>query len=350
VDTGAYQAGPACLMLYSSDSTPIAIENGPAPLGMEMQALIGTGQGIPSSRGRFAWDATEGKVLPHWDPSYDPEATMHTDDAIRHLNDVNGGEDATRDLGLDVSITFHPLGGCVMGETTDLYGRVNGQQNLYVIDGSLIPGVTPLVNVAPLPEATADDPCPETLEMVRGTYRVPEDGRGVREIHAAACIHAPLDAVFRAARDPQTGRDPTAAMGFAVNAWETEPDYDCSYETHVIANEVLSMTHEMDLRWRHDVVEGSAEQPLLTASRWQKTFGSSAITLLEGSLVLQPLEGHPEITEVRYQYHLDAVSQGHETIEAYLAVIFERLRQRSHGETLVPDDCEGCAEPPAEYL
>lgn len=146
VNTGAFQAGPACLMLYSSDSTPIAIENGPAPLGMEMQALIGTGQGIPSSRGRFAWDAAEGKVLPHWDPSYDPEATMHTDDAIRHLNDVNGGEDATRDLGLDVSITFHPLGGCVMGETTDLYGRMNGHENLYVIDGSLIPGVTPLSN------------------------------------------------------------------------------------------------------------------------------------------------------------------------------------------------------------
>ena len=59
---------------------------------------------------------------------------------------ANGGEDGTSSLGLDVSITFHPLGGCVMGETTDLYGRVNGVSNLYVIDGSLIPGVTPLSN------------------------------------------------------------------------------------------------------------------------------------------------------------------------------------------------------------
>ena len=214
------------------------------------------------------------------------------------------------------------------------------------------PGVEPFeeTNVAMLPEATAEDPCPEGIVMARGNYTVPEDGRRVREVHAAACIHAPLADVFRAARDPQTGRDPTATMGFSVLEWETEPDYDFSYRTHVIANEVLSMTHQFDIQWRHDVVEGSAEQPELTASRWQKTFGSSAIALLEGSLVLQPLEGHPEITEVRYQYHLDSAGGGHETIEAYLGVIFERLRQRSHGETLVPDDCEGCPAPPADYL
>lgn len=36
--------------------------------------------------------------------------------------------------------TVHPLGGCVRGQATDLFGRVHGHQNLYVNDASLIPG------------------------------------------------------------------------------------------------------------------------------------------------------------------------------------------------------------------
>jgi cholesterol oxidase len=146
VDTGAFQAGPACIMMFDH-SAPIAMENGPAPLGMERQLLIGTGQGVPSGRGRISWDAAQGKVVPHWDAANDAEAAGHARALLERLNMVNGGTDATASLlGADLSITFHPLGGCVMGQTTDLHGRVMGQDGLYVIDGSLIPGVTPLSN------------------------------------------------------------------------------------------------------------------------------------------------------------------------------------------------------------
>lgn len=36
--------------------------------------------------------------------------------------------------------TVHPMGGCVRGAATDAFGRVNGYQNLYVNDASLLPG------------------------------------------------------------------------------------------------------------------------------------------------------------------------------------------------------------------
>jgi len=36
--------------------------------------------------------------------------------------------------------TVHPLGGCVRGQATDLFGRVNGYDNLFVNDASLLPG------------------------------------------------------------------------------------------------------------------------------------------------------------------------------------------------------------------
>lgn len=148
VETGAIQAGPACLMLYDPDE-PIAMENGPAAVGdIRPQVLIGTGQGIPEQRGRFVWDPASEKVRPQWERSYDLGARELTDGMIARLNEAHpGSQDATTTFfGANLSITFHPLGGCVMGQSTDLYGRVNGQDGLYVIDGSLIPGVTPLSN------------------------------------------------------------------------------------------------------------------------------------------------------------------------------------------------------------
>ena len=51
--------------------------------------------------------------------------------------------------------TYHPLGGCLLGKATDDYGRVKGYNNLYVVDGSLIPGsvgVNPYVTITALAE------------------------------------------------------------------------------------------------------------------------------------------------------------------------------------------------------
>ena len=50
---------------------------------------------------------------------------------------------------------YHPLGGCVLGEATDAYGRLNGYERLYATDSSLIPGsigVNPLVTITALAE------------------------------------------------------------------------------------------------------------------------------------------------------------------------------------------------------
>jgi cholesterol oxidase len=144
VDTGAFQAGPACAMIFDYDNR-IAMENGPAPLGGEMQALISTGQGVPSGRGRITWDPMTERVGTSWQASFDQEANDAAQTIITNLNTANGGQPYTIP-GLDEVVTFHPLGGVVMGETADLYGRVNGYPGLYVTDGALIPGCTPCSN------------------------------------------------------------------------------------------------------------------------------------------------------------------------------------------------------------
>lgn len=51
--------------------------------------------------------------------------------------------------------TVHPLGGCVRGVATDSFGRVNGYDNLFVNDASLIPGFigcNPFMSITALAE------------------------------------------------------------------------------------------------------------------------------------------------------------------------------------------------------
>lgn len=55
--------------------------------------------------------------------------------------------------------TYHPLGGAVLGEATDLQGEVKGVPGLFVMDGSLIPakiGVNPFVTITALAERNMD--------------------------------------------------------------------------------------------------------------------------------------------------------------------------------------------------
>jgi cholesterol oxidase len=56
--------------------------------------------------------------------------------------------------------TYHPLGGMVLGDATDSYGRVNNYRKLYVIDGALLPrsagGVNPALTIAALAERNVE--------------------------------------------------------------------------------------------------------------------------------------------------------------------------------------------------
>lgn len=197
-------------------------------------------------------------------------------------------------------------------------------------------------NLAELPAPVEGDPCPETLVFVNQGYM------GTRSVHARGCIHAPMAAVWEAVRDPQTSRDPTTTHGFRIVAYETEPMYPWTYKTYVFVDHELTDI-EFELNWRHSVVEGTEAQPLVTATRWAKTWGSSAISTMEGSLVLRPFEDDPAITEVAYQYHLQSIGSNHDTIQAFLSVIYGRLRDRATGVALDPRDCIECAAAPEGY-
>jgi hypothetical protein len=192
-------------------------------------------------------------------------------------------------------------------------------------------------NVAPMPEPTADDPCPEVIVFSedRTFMGTRPDGRGydANSLHARACIHQPMEVVWAAILDPEVGKDHTAVNRFDVIDPPMPEECDGDFQTQINAG-TAPFTVDFRLCWRQQVAEGLDDAPLLTATRWQKVWGSSAMPVLEGSLVSRPLEDHPEITVVEYQYHLNALTSSHQTIRDYLTVIYGRLRDRAHGRPL----------------
>lgn len=210
------------------------------------------------------------------------------------------------------------------------------------------PGTEPWeMNRATLPPAQAGNAYPEQLVYAETTWNVPGGRRGVLSVHARGYVQAPLATVFAAVRDPQVGRDARDSDGFRVLGYDSEPMYRWSYQTYVHVTQVVVL--EWNLNWRHAVVSGTEQNPTATASRWQKTSGTNAIPTLEGSVVLLPVEGHPEVTEVQYQYHLDAPFPNYNALEIYLDAVYQRLLDRSHGRALDPNDCMNCPAVPANY-
>ncbi len=181
--------------------------------------------------------------------------------------------------------------------------------------------------------ATATDPCPETLVHVESRGF---NGGHTPAVHATACIHAPIATVSEGIQDPESGRDP------GVNTWVVLPEPmagECDgglFETAINAGSPISV--DFRLCWRFALVAGTEAAPTQVVSRWRKVFGSSAISLLEGTLVASQFPGDPDnITIVDYQYHLTAATTGpsnYQTINEYLDTIYDRLRRRSHGEAL----------------
>lgn len=182
-------------------------------------------------------------------------------------------------------------------------------------------------NVALAPEGTPDEPYPEEIVFVRRRWnRAPA-------VHARAYVQADVATTFAAVRNPLAGADRRPAVTFT---WEddVDPDYDWSHRSHLVIPDIVTV--EFQLTWRSGVVEGTAEDPTITATRWQKTWGTSAIAVLEGSIVCRRVTD--DVTMLEIQYHLEAFGSGHETIENYLRGYFDSIVALAHDRPLPPQE------------
>jgi cholesterol oxidase len=148
VNTGNKQSSPSSSAAYDLNNAiaPTVLDMANYPLGFECTCLIHLGLTLDSNRGSFSYNEGTEDIDLNWTNNGIPKNAM--DNLMDRLNALNGGQNGeaftlpeTKD-----DLTYHPLGGAVMGETCDFFGRVKGYDNLYVMDGALIPGSTACAN------------------------------------------------------------------------------------------------------------------------------------------------------------------------------------------------------------
>lgn len=140
------QGGPACIAAVDATNPryPVTFMHSPASVPANVQIQLG--MSVPDVRGQLDYDAATNQVTVHWpDDSATPSAVARAE-SFRRLLAQTGGGDISGSAGKPS--VWHPLGGAAMGDACDYLGQLYGYRNLFVIDGSLLPGSAACVNPA----------------------------------------------------------------------------------------------------------------------------------------------------------------------------------------------------------
>lgn len=159
---GNLESAPLSLTLedYNNPYGPIILECAYFPTGLDTHSLVHFGVHFDKDKigpGKFTYSTTLKKLQMDWPNDADTKAILAHKHIVDRLNQVNGGIAGIPILMPTPSTrrVVHPLGGMPLGLATDMYGRVHNYKNLYVMDGTLIPGncqVNPSLTIAALAE------------------------------------------------------------------------------------------------------------------------------------------------------------------------------------------------------
>jgi hypothetical protein len=186
------------------------------------------------------------------------------------------------------------------------------------------PGLEPLEEVTVEPPAPASgDMYPETLAM--------ESGELSRYdwVQARGYIDAPIEDVYAALQMPEVVTDHRAVSRHSVTL-DTEPEYEHSFTLHNEIDEFITV--EFDIAWRIAAVEGTEDAPDVVAATWQKTYGTTFIDLIRGSLLLHRVTD--DVTELELVEHVRAASRGPEPLISYINDLYRNLVEVSHDRPL----------------
>ncbi|MFD3696202.1 GMC oxidoreductase [Streptomyces sp. NPDC058646] len=157
--TGKVQASIPCGGIDNWDAGGAFAEVAPLPTGIETYASFYLSITKNPHRAQFTWNAAAGKVDLNWQTAWKQPSIDMAKTIFDKINKKEGTIYRTDLFGTNKiwgdHLTYHPLGGAVLGKATDNYGRLHGYSGLYVIDGALIPGnttVNPFVTITALAE------------------------------------------------------------------------------------------------------------------------------------------------------------------------------------------------------
>jgi hypothetical protein len=192
---------------------------------------------------------------------------------------------------------------------------------------SLASGFQPLeqVTAAALPPTAAGNVLyPQGLGQVMAA-----PGSGHYTSHARGYLHAPLSKVYEALHDPRASyihnsNGGTRLDNVAGNPFMGEEPFPVSFRIRY-SNDTYIGDVKFDLTYRAGPLEGTEASPLKVGLRYQKTWGTTYISVMSGSLVATPLAENPEITVVEMVAWLKADTQYQSDCDGTLTDLFGDL-------------------------
>ena len=143
------QGGPACIAALDTTNPdyPITFMHSPVA-GVQLQMAMS----VPDETGQLHYDPGNDRVRIDWQPDTGTASELARVASFERLLDHNGG---TQKSFIEGSI-WHPLGGTPMNDACDSLGQLYGYKDLFVLDGSLLPGTAAGVNPALTVAANAE--------------------------------------------------------------------------------------------------------------------------------------------------------------------------------------------------
>lgn len=142
---------------WDDSEHPFFTEIAPLPMGMDVATALYLLINRVDKKGDVSYNKASRSLTLNWDESNTIKMKENAQYFVRKMNKANGGTRSHLlfNNGFGADICYHPLGGCVLGEATNEYGKLKNHENLYVLDGSLIPGtigVNPFVTITAIAE------------------------------------------------------------------------------------------------------------------------------------------------------------------------------------------------------
>lgn len=223
----------------------------------------------------------------------------------------------------DRIVTARDLHRAVFGLATVLAALSSGCNPTRHDDFPLSVGFLPLEPISPWtqwPAATPTDPHPQGLGPI---IQVPESGHYAS--HARGYLHAPLEKVYAALHDPQASYIHNVSGGTRLSAtWMDVEPFPVSFRLRYVNSTVIGDV-EFDVTYRAGPLDGTDAIPLVVGERYQKTWGTSHIQVMTGSLVATAVGGDPTVTSVEMIAWLRADTQGQSDCDGTVRDLFGDL-------------------------
>lgn len=186
------------------------------------------------------------------------------------------------------------------------------------------PGLAPLEpDPAPPPAATSTNEYPESLDLEQGSDATSN------YVHATGYVDAPIETVWAAMKNPAVVVDRHNINSYAVD-WNVETGYDVSFRTDYVVDDIVTV--DFDLTWREGVYGGTESNPTVVSVVYQKTYGSSFVSYMAGSIELTAVSEN--VTELQFAQRMNATETSSSNIAAWTSEMFASILATVHGQPL----------------